>query len=78
MISEDLGIKLESVTLKHARPGQARHDRQGQHELVDGNGTRENIEGRSAQSASRSTPRPPTTTARSCRSVLPSSPAALP
>ena len=25
MISEDLGIKLENVTLEHARPGQARH-----------------------------------------------------
>ena len=32
MISEDLGIKLESVTVEHARPGQAHHDRQGQHD----------------------------------------------
>ena len=32
MISEDLGIKLESVTAEHARPGQAHHDRQGQHD----------------------------------------------
>ena len=31
MISEDLGIKLENVTVAHARPGQARHHRQGQH-----------------------------------------------
>ena len=29
MISEDLGIKLENVTHRHARPGQARADRQG-------------------------------------------------
>ena len=32
MISEDLGIKLENVTVQHARPGQARHDRQGQYD----------------------------------------------
>ena len=32
MISEDLGIKLENVTAEHARPGQARHHRQGQHD----------------------------------------------
>ena len=32
MISEDLGIKLENVTVEHARPGQARHHRQGQHD----------------------------------------------
>ena len=32
MISEDLGIKLENVTVEHARPGQAHHDRQGQHD----------------------------------------------
>jgi chaperonin GroEL len=31
MISEDLGIKLESVTLNMLGTGQARHDRQGQH-----------------------------------------------
>ena len=32
MISEDLGIKLENVTVAHARHGQARHHRQGQHD----------------------------------------------
>jgi chaperonin GroEL len=31
MISEDLGIKLENVTLDHAGPRQARADRQGHH-----------------------------------------------
>ena len=31
MICEDLGIKLENVTLRHARPGQEGADRQGEH-----------------------------------------------
>ena len=31
MIAEDLGIKLENVTLQHARQGQAGQDREGEH-----------------------------------------------
>ncbi len=31
VISEDLGIKLENVTLEHARPGQEGPDREGEH-----------------------------------------------
>jgi chaperonin GroEL len=46
--------------------------------IVDGAGEKAEIEARVAQIRSRSRKPPPTTTARSCRSVLPSWPAALP
>ena len=76
-ISEDLGIKLENVTLQHARPRQEGDDRQGEHH----DRQRRRQEGRhrgaaSPRSRRRSRRPPPTTTARSCRSGWPSSPAA--
>ena len=79
MISEDLGIKLENVTVEHARHRQARHHRQGQHHDRRRRRQRTRRSRRAPRrSASRSRTRPATTTARSCRSGWPSSPAALP
>ena len=79
MISEDLGIKLENVTVAHARPGQARHHRQGQHHhRRRRRRRRRRSRAGSRRSARRSRTRPATTTRRSCRSVSPSSPAASP
>ena len=79
VVSEDLGIKLESVTLKDLGTRQARHDRQGQH---DDHRRRRRPEGRSRaasrRSASRSRTRRATTTRRSSRSASRSSPAASP
>ena len=77
VISEDLGIKLEHVTHRHARPRQADPDLQGgDHDRR----RRRRQEGRSRAAAARSARRsrrpPPTTTARSCRSGWRSSPAA--
>ena len=78
MISEDLGIKLENVTLDDARHGQAHHDRQGQHD-----DRRRRRHARGDQGPHRGDPpadrerRRPTTTAKSCRSGWRSSPAAL-
>ena len=45
MISEDLGIKLENDA-EHARPGQAHHDRQGQHDDRRRRGSKDAIEAR--------------------------------
>ena len=79
VISEDLGIKLENVTLDHARPGQAGADREGEH---DHHRRRGFVGARSRAGSSRSARRwrrpPRTTTARSCRSAWPSWPAASP
>ena len=79
VVSEDLGIKLESVTLSDLGTRQAGHDRQGEHD----DRRRRRQEGRtsrvaSRRSAVRSTRRPATTTARSCRSASRSWSAAWP
>ena len=79
MISEDLGIKLENVTIADARPCQARDHHQGRHH----HRRRRRQEGRhrrraSPRSSNRSRTPPRTTTRRSCKSGWPSSPAALP
>ena len=79
MISEDLGIKLENVTVGMLGTGQARHDRQGQHhDRRRRRRRRRRSRPASTRSASRSRTPPATTTRRSSRSVWPSSPAALP
>ncbi len=50
MIAEDLGIKLENVTLQHARQGQAGPDREGEHHDHQWiAGAKKDIEGRIAQ-----------------------------
>ncbi len=72
-ITEDLGLKLENVTLEGSRPRQAHHRRQGQHHHRRGR----RQEGRH-RGAGQADPRPDrgdhlaTTTARSCRSAWPS------
>jgi chaperonin GroEL len=78
MISEDLGIKLETSRW-HARPGQEGHDRQGQHHHRRWRRQSPTTSRRASnRSAPRSRPPPAITTARSCRSVWPSWPAAWP
>ncbi len=76
-ISEDLGIKMENVTLADARSRQEGDDRQGEHHHRQ----RRRQEGRhrsprGSRSRRRSRKPPRTTTVRSCRSVWPSSQAA--
>ena len=79
MISEDLGIKLENVTLAHARQGQARvASPRTTPPSSTAPARRRTSRPASARSRRRSRRRPPTTTRRSCRSGWPSSPAALP
>jgi chaperonin GroEL (HSP60 family) len=75
-ISEDLGIKLEKVTL--AMLGKAKKvmiDKENT-TIVDGAGKKADIEGASIRSRRKSRRPPPTTTRRNCRSGWPNSPAA--
>ena len=75
-ISEDLGIKLENVTL--AMLGKAKKvmiDKENT-TIVNGGGKKADIEAALRRSRRRSRRPPPITTARSCRSGWPSSPAA--
>jgi chaperonin GroEL (HSP60 family) len=66
--SEDLGIELENVTLDMmGRARRARIDREAT-TIVDGAGTKKDIEARGNQSGTRLRRRRPTTTARNCRS----------
>ena len=75
VISEDVGIKLDNVTLEMLGTAKRVVINKEETTIVDGAGDKE----QSRAVAPRSTPRPksppPTTTARSCRSVLPSCPA---
>ena len=78
VISEDLGIKLENVTLDMLGRAKRVSVSKDDTTVVDGNGKKADIQGRCGAD-----PRPgrgnhsPTTTVRSCRSAWPSSPAAL-
>jgi chaperonin GroEL len=73
VISEDLGIKLENVTLDMlGRAKRVSIDKENT-TIVDGAGKKATSKPVAARSASRSRTPPPTTTVRSCRSVLPSS-----
>ena len=76
MIAEDLGIKLENVTI--AMLGRAKRIRieKDNTTIVEGAGAKNDIEAASARSRRRSRRPPRTTTRRSCRSGWPSSPAA--
>ena len=77
LISDELGMKLESVTVNMLGRAKQGGDRQGKHHDRQ---RRRQEEGhrspRRARSRRRSRKPPRTTTARSCRSVWPSSPAA--
>ena len=77
MISEDLGIKLENVTLQMlGRAKKVRIEKENT-TIIDGAGKKAGHRRRgSGRSRRRSRRPPPTTTARSCRSAWPSSPAA--
>ena len=77
VISEDLGIKLENVTLDMLGTAKkVRIDKENT-TIIDGAGKKKDIAGpHRADQARRSRRRPPTTTARSCRSGWRSSPAA--
>ena len=77
LISEDLGIKLENVTLQHARPRQeGRSSRRKRPRSSTAPARRPTSRRASARSRRRSRRPPRTTTVRSCRSGWPSSPAA--
>jgi chaperonin GroEL len=76
LISDELGMKLESVTINML--GRARKvviDKENT-TIVNGAGKKKEIEARVGQIKAQIEEPPPTTTARSCRSVSPSSPAA--
>ena len=79
-ITEDLGLKLENVTLDGPGQRQAHHHRQGQHHHRRRRRRQEGHPGpRASRSVGRSRrPAPATTTARSCRSGWPSWSAAWP
>jgi chaperonin GroEL len=77
-ISEDLGIKLENVTLDMLGRAKRVSITKEDTTIVDGAGDKATSAPASARSKLRSKKRPPTTTVRSCKSVLRSWPAALP
>ena len=77
VISEDLGIKLENVTLDMLGTAKRVTIDKDNTTIVDGAGKKKDIEGRCGQIRRRSRRPPRTTTARSCRSVWRSWPAAL-
>ena len=70
MIAEDLGIKLENVTLRNARQGQARaHPDRKTPRSSTAPATRRTSKAGSRRSRRRSRRRRPTTTPRNCRNV---------
>ena len=78
VISEDLGIKLENVTLDMLGTAKRVTITKEETTIVDGAGEKADIEARVGRSRARSRRPLPTTTARSSRSAWPSSPAVLP
>ncbi len=77
MIAEDLGIKLENVTLQMlGRAKRVRIEKENT-TIINGVGKKPTSRAASRRSRRRSRRRPPTTTRRSCRSGWRSSPAAL-
>jgi chaperonin GroEL len=77
VISEDLGIKLENVTLDMLGTAKKRAITKEETTIVEGAGKKKDIQGRCNQIRRRSRRPPRTTTVRSCRSVWRSWPAAL-
>ena len=78
MISEDLGIKLENVTVDMLGPAKRVTIDKDNTTIVDGAGDPTRSRPGSRRSASRSRTPPATMTRRSSRSAWPSSPAASP
>ena len=77
VISEELGLSLEKATLEDLGRAKKVVDRQGEHHDHRRRRQDQGHQGpHRADQQGRSRTRPPTTTARSCRSALPSSPAA--
>ena len=73
MIAEDLGIKLENVTLQMLGKAKRVRIEKENTTIIDGAGSKKDIEARLAQiQALRSRRPPPTTTRKSCRSASPS------
>ena len=77
-ITEDLGIKLEGVKIEDLGTAKRVTIDKDNTTIIDGGGKAKAIEGRVKEIRARSTRPPPTTTARSCRSGLPSWSAASP
>ena len=78
VISEDLGIKLENVTLDMLGTAKKVTSTKDNTTIIDGAGKKADIEARIAPDQARRSRRPPpTTTRKSCRNVWPSWPAAL-
>ena len=77
MIAEDLGIKLENVTLQMLGKAKRVRIEKENTTIINGVGVRRTSRAGSARSRRRSRRRPRTTTRRSCRSGWRSSPAAL-
>ena len=78
VISEDLGIKLETVTLDMLGSAKRVNITKDDTTIVDGVGDKAQIEARVTQIRRQSEETPPITTVRSCRNVWPSWPAVLP
>jgi len=75
-ISEDLGIKLENVTLDMLGTAKKVHIDKDNTTIIDGRARRRTFESRVTQLKAQVEETAPTMTARSCRSAWPSSPAA--
>jgi chaperonin GroEL len=78
VISEEIGLSLEKASLDDLGTAKKINVTKENTVIVDGAGRHADIRAGSSRSAPRSRRPPPTTIARSCRSGLPSSPAALP
>ena len=76
VIAEELGLKLENVTLKDLGKAKTVVIDKDNTTIIDGAGTKKDIEGRCNEIRSQVETPPPTTTARSSRSAWPSSSAA--
>ena len=74
LIAEDLGIKLENVTVQMLGKAKRVRIEKDNTTIIDGAGKKAESKGASRRSRRRSRTRPPTTTRRSCRSVSPSWP----
>ena len=77
VISEDLGMKLEIVTIDMLGTAKRISITKDETTIIDGAGEKAEIEARVCQIRRRSKKPPLTMTVRSCKSVLPNSPAAL-
>jgi chaperonin GroEL len=77
VISEELGLSLEKATVKDLGRACKIIISKENSTIIDGAGEADTIQSRIKQIKAQIERPPPTTTARSCRSVSPSSPAVL-